>query len=78
MVLHPIYDEGKDASNAKTRFDLREFFGTKKYEYGTTAVIVLNGDHFMIVFPLVWHMPRHVPRNVPKHGHSIGPMHAYV
>jgi len=43
IILEPVYDEDPKSSSAKSRFALRTFFGTKKYEYGTTSVILLNG-----------------------------------
>jgi hypothetical protein len=43
IIFQPVYEEDPSSSSAKTRFDMRKFFGTKFYEYGTTSVIVLNG-----------------------------------
>jgi len=43
IIMEPVYDEDKKSSNAQTRFALRNFFGTKRYEYGTTMVILFNG-----------------------------------
>jgi voltage-gated sodium channel len=43
VIMVPVYDEDPASKTAAARFALRDFFGTKKYEYGTTAVILFNG-----------------------------------
>jgi voltage-gated sodium channel len=60
LILEPVYEENKDSSSAKTKFDMRTFFGTKKYEWATTSVILFNGYFiwqeidYPTKFPYVW------------------------